>query len=197
MASRIDDLLQRIATLEHELEDEFARVHHRWRYRIAAGRVRFERDARLAHRRLRQSIPRFIRESSPLNLVTALVIYSLIVPIALTDLWVTVYQRLCFPIYGIALVRRSAFIVINRHHHFDHRRNLLEKDPARLRAWHGYSGQRMTSRPARIAPAMATTTPPVTRRNGAVPSTIARVAFRKQLTITPTAIAAAATAGAI
>jgi hypothetical protein len=116
MASRIDDLLQRIATLEHELEDEFARVHHRWRYRIAAGRVRFERDARLAHRRLRQSIPRFIRESSPLNLVTAPVIYSLIVPIALTDLWVTVYQRLCFPIYGIALVHRSAFIVIDRHH---------------------------------------------------------------------------------
>ena len=165
MASRIDDLLQRIATLERELEDEFARVHHHWHYRIAAGRVRFERDARLAHKRLRQSIPRFIRESSPLNLVTAPVIYSLIVPIALADLWVTVYQRLCFPIYGIALVRRSAFIVIDRHHHFDHRRNLLEKITARLRASRRYSGQRMTSRPARIAPAMATTTPPVTRRN--------------------------------
>ena len=116
MASRIDDLLQRIAQLERELEDEFSRVRQQWHYRIEAGRVRFAHDARLAHERLKQSIPRFIRESSPLNLMTAPIIYSLIVPIALVDLWITAYQRVCFPIYGISRVRRSAFIVIDRHH---------------------------------------------------------------------------------
>lgn len=116
MASRMDDLLQRITQLEGELENEFSRARDRWRYRVEAGRVRFERDARLAHKRLKQSIPRFIRESSPLNLMTAPVIYSLIVPIALLDLWISAYQRVCFPIYGISRVRRSGFIVIDRQH---------------------------------------------------------------------------------
>jgi len=116
MPSRIDDLLHRIAQLEHELENELVRARDRWRYRIDAGRIRFERDARLAHKRLKQSIPRFIRESSPLNLMTAPVIYSLIVPIVIVDLWITAYQRICFPVYGIARVRRSRYIVIDRHH---------------------------------------------------------------------------------
>lgn len=116
MPSRIDDLLRHIAQLERELEDEFNRARDRWRYRIEAGRIRFEREARLAHTRLKQSIPRYIRESSPLNLLTAPVIYSLIVPIALLDLWMSAYQAACFPIYGIAPVRRSLYIVIDRHH---------------------------------------------------------------------------------
>ena len=116
MPSRIDDLLERITQLEREVEIELNRARAEWRYRIEAGRVRFERDVRLAHDRLKQSIPAFIRESSPVNLLTAPIIYSLIAPIALLDLWITLYQALCFPLYGIARVRRSTYIVIDRHH---------------------------------------------------------------------------------
>src|SRR4029079_2678571 len=47
---------------------------------------------------------------------TAPIIYSLVVPVAILDLWITVYQQLCFPVYGIARVRRSGYIVIDRHH---------------------------------------------------------------------------------
>ena len=43
-------------------------------------------------------------------------IYSLIVPIALLDLWITAYQAICFRMYGIARVRRSGYIVIDRQH---------------------------------------------------------------------------------
>jgi hypothetical protein len=116
MPSRIDDLLAHIARLDRELETELNRTRDEWHYRLVAGRIRFERDVRLAHQRLKQSIPRFIRESSPLNLVTAPVIYSLVVPIALLDVWMSIYQGICFPIYGIAHVRRSSYIVIDRQH---------------------------------------------------------------------------------
>jgi len=116
MPSRIDDLLTHIAQLERELETELDRARDEWRYRLVAGRIRFERDVRLAHKRLKQSVPRFIRESSPLNLLTALVIYSLVVPIVLLDVWITIYQGICFPIYGIGYVRRSSYIVIDRQH---------------------------------------------------------------------------------
>ena len=116
MTSRIDDLLEHIAKLERELEAEVDQRRARWRYRIEAGRIRFEREVRLAHRRLKQSVPRFLRESSIPNLLTAPLIYSLVVPIALLDAWMSLYQTICFRIYGIARVRRSKYIVIDRQH---------------------------------------------------------------------------------
>lgn len=116
MLPRIDDLLARIAHLEAEVEAELNRARDKWRYSIGAGRIRFERDLRLAHLRLKQSIPAFIRESRPLNVLAAPLIYSMILPIALLDLWMTVYQTVCFPMYGIARVRRSSYVVIDRHH---------------------------------------------------------------------------------
>ena len=116
MPSRIDDLLEQIAVMEHELEAEFNRARDQWRYRLEAGRVRFEHEARLAHRRLKQSIPRFLRESSVSNLLTAPLIYSLVLPIALLDIWITLYEAICFRAYGIARVRRSTYVVIDRHH---------------------------------------------------------------------------------
>jgi hypothetical protein len=116
MSSRIDDLHDRISVLERELEAEFTRVQTRWHYTIESGRVRFEREVRLAHQRLKQSIPRFLRESQLRSVLTAPVIYSLIAPVALLDLWVTIYQAICFRVYGIALVKRSVYIVIDRQH---------------------------------------------------------------------------------
>ena len=116
LPSRLDELLDHIARLEREVEAEIDRARTKWRYRIEAGRVRFAREARLAHRRLRQGVPRFLRESNLVSLLTAPVIYSMVVPIALLDAWVSLYQAICFRGYGIAPVRRSAYIVIDRQH---------------------------------------------------------------------------------
>jgi len=114
--TRIDDLLQRMATLEREIDLELDLVRSTWRYRIEKGRIRFERDVREAHRRLRRSIPRYLRESQILSILTAPVIYAMIIPIAFLDAWVSLYQAICFRAYGIARVKRSAYIVIDRHH---------------------------------------------------------------------------------
>lgn len=116
MPPHIDDLLTRIAQLEREVENELSRAREEWRYRVDAGRVRFERDVRLIHTRFKQSIPRFLRESSPLNILTAPIIYAMVAPLAILDASFSVYQSVCFPIYGISRVRRSAYIVIDRHH---------------------------------------------------------------------------------
>jgi len=116
MTSRIDDLLEEIATLERELEREFNQARKRWHYRIEAGRVRFGHEIRAAHLRLKQSVPRFLRESQPSTLITAPVVYSMIVPITLLDIWVSAYQAICFRVYGIPRVKRSEYVVIDRHH---------------------------------------------------------------------------------
>jgi hypothetical protein len=116
MTKRTDELLEQIALLEREFEDELNRARAELRYRIVAGRVRFGREVRVLHQRAKQGIPRFLRESSILNLLTAPIIYSMIVPVGLLDLWITLYQAACFPAYGIARVRCSTYIVIDRQH---------------------------------------------------------------------------------
>jgi len=41
-------------------------------------------------------------------------IWSLIIPLAITDLWVEIYHHICFPLYGIPLVKRKNYIKIDR-----------------------------------------------------------------------------------
>lgn len=49
-------------------------------------------------------------------IVTAPVIYALIAPLFLLDLFVTAYQAVCFPVYGILKVRRGDYLVFDRYH---------------------------------------------------------------------------------
>jgi hypothetical protein len=50
----------------------------------------------------------------PLVALTSPIIYSLIVPFALADLWVSLYQTLCFPVYRMRPVERAAFFKLDR-----------------------------------------------------------------------------------
>jgi len=87
---------------------------HRWQSRVRRGRVWFDRELREAHRRLRQSIPVYILEGNFLSLLTAPVIYSLLLPLFLLDAWVTLYQSVCFPIYRISRVPRRRYFALDR-----------------------------------------------------------------------------------
>jgi hypothetical protein len=74
-----------------------------------------ERDVRRAQRRLRQGIPSYLLQSGPLNVLAAPIIYSMIIPIALLDAWISLYQWICFPLFRIRRVQRRDYIVVDRH----------------------------------------------------------------------------------
>ena len=114
MTTRLRHILEHMRELERQMERELTVARDEWGYRFEAKRIRFEPDVALRHRQLKQSIPRFLRDGSWFNLATTPIIYSLAIPFALLDLWVTAYQYLCFPIYGIARVDRGRFIGIDR-----------------------------------------------------------------------------------
>ncbi|MDP6581307.1 MAG: hypothetical protein QF681_11675 [Vicinamibacterales bacterium] len=115
MASRLSAILDGIHELETQMERELIVAHDEWGYRFEKKRVHFDHDIRRRHRRLRRNIPRFLLEGSKLNMLTAPLIYSLLLPFAVLDAWVTLYQWSCFPIYGILRVPRASFVVIDRH----------------------------------------------------------------------------------
>ena len=113
--SSVERISHRLRDVEADLSREARAQQRRWHFRVHRGRIWFAREVRHAHREFRQSIPSFIREGSFLNLLTAPIIYTLILPFALLDLWVTAYQWICFPVYGIARVRRRTYFAIDRH----------------------------------------------------------------------------------
>ncbi len=104
----------RLREAADDITREVEEQQQRWRYQVRRGRVWFDDEAQRAHRQLRQSIPAYIRDGSIRSLISAPIIYSLIVPLALLDLWVSAYQWICFPIYGIARVRRRPYFAVDR-----------------------------------------------------------------------------------
>lgn len=115
MSPYVDRVVARIRDAEDELARDVREQQQRWRYRVRRGRIWFDEEARRAHNQLKQSVPAFLREASVLNLLTTPIVYSLLLPLLLLDLWATVYQRACFPVYGVAPVPRRQYFVIDRH----------------------------------------------------------------------------------
>ena len=50
------------------------------------------------------------------NILVAPVIWSVLFPAFLLDLFVSLYHAICFPVYGIPKIKRSDYIVLDRGH---------------------------------------------------------------------------------
>lgn len=109
------DLLARIASLEQELADELHAQGERLQYRVQGRRVEFSHAVADAQRSMRMGIGRWLLQSRPQSLLSVPFIYGMILPLALLDLAVSCYQFACFPLYGIARVRRADYFVLDRH----------------------------------------------------------------------------------
>src|ERR1700712_4436533 len=116
MSAHTDLLMEKLRSIESEIEAELTKRREALRFRIENRKVIFEQDVRRLHRAIKVRSARYFIDANPLIVLTAPLIYSLIVPIALADLWVMAYQALCFPIYKIPKVRRRDYLVFDRHH---------------------------------------------------------------------------------
>lgn len=115
MNERIAQLLGQMAALEEELRSAVHDQESRMFFQIKGKRVEFERSVREAHRKLKKNFFRWLVTNRPQNLITGPIIYGMILPLMMFDFFVSFYQWACFPIYGIAKVRRSDYIVFDRH----------------------------------------------------------------------------------
>ncbi|MEE4300749.1 MAG: hypothetical protein V2J24_15020 [Pseudomonadales bacterium] len=115
MNEEIRALVGKIAALEEELRDRLHEQETRVLYELDGRRVRFSAEVAAAQRRLRVGTLRWLAGSNLRNLLSAPFIYGLVLPFALIDLAVTVYQHVCFRLYRIPLVRRSRYVLVDRH----------------------------------------------------------------------------------
>jgi hypothetical protein len=116
MNPRVSEILQRIRELEAELEMELESRRDALHVRFEHQRVHFEQEILQRQRQFRIGVLEYIRRADLRNKVTAPIIYSMVVPLVLLDLSVTLYQLLCFPLYRIEWVRRRDYMAFDRRH---------------------------------------------------------------------------------
>jgi len=115
MSEKLDALLGQMQQLEKELLRELSRKETEFFYRVEKKQAHFTAEARARHQQFKLRLHRYLINSRLTVVVTTFVIWTVLLPIALLDLLVSVYQFVCFPIYEIPKVSRSDYLLFDRH----------------------------------------------------------------------------------
>lgn len=117
-SQKLHEILERLhATqleLEQELDRKLADKREQFQYSLLRGKVVFERGMHRYLKTHRIKLWRYIVNAPLAHLISAPIIYSVIVPLVMLDISLTVYQHICFRLYKIPRVRRADHIIIDR-----------------------------------------------------------------------------------
>ena len=117
--STLEEILERLRQTQQELEHELDRLleekRQQFQYHLQRGKVVFEQNVQRWQRQYRTGIWLYLRETPIPVLLSAPVVYAMVVPLAVLDVSLTLYQHICFRIYRIPRVCRRDYLVIDRH----------------------------------------------------------------------------------
>ena len=113
--NKLEQIIADIRALQQQLLFELQQKQDEYYYIIRGKRVRFQEETRRYHKTLAKSLRSYLADAPLLFILTSPIIYACLLPALLMDLVVSIYQAICFPIYGIPRVRRSQYFIIDRH----------------------------------------------------------------------------------
>jgi len=116
MNEKIREIIKNIRELEDELRALLYEQQTSFSYKIAGKRIEFEKSIREAHKKLKISWFYWFITINPKHLLSAPFIYGLIVPLLIFDVGVSVYQSICFRLYGIKTVKRADYFIFDHQH---------------------------------------------------------------------------------
>jgi hypothetical protein len=114
MNSNISALWAKMRELQDELDNEMVRRREELRYSLHEKKVIFDQLVERQHLKYRAGLIGYVFNSRILVVLISPVIYSMIIPLVCVDLFFSVYQHLCFPIYKINTVNRSDYLIFDR-----------------------------------------------------------------------------------
>ena len=112
---KLEQIVAEIKKLEQELFAELQKKQDEYFYVIKDKKIQFEKETRKYHRTLATRWHVYLANAPILHILTAPLIWACIIPAVILDLVVSTYHAVCFRVYGIPLVRRDDYIVIDRH----------------------------------------------------------------------------------
>ncbi len=118
MKTRADEIIQQIKELEDELFKEFQKKQQEFFYEVKNKKIKFKQDVIEDGKSMLVSSIKYLSSFSFLVILTIPFIWMMIIPAIITDIFVTIYQAICFPIYKIPKVNRSDYVIIDRYNLF-------------------------------------------------------------------------------
>lgn len=115
MENEIDDLVRRLVRLEDEIERKLVAQRDQFHYRLDEKRAVFEEEVLRQHKQIKTGLLTFLQKSPLATVVVTPAVYGLILPIALLDLGVTIFQLVCFTAWGMERIKRSNYVIVDRH----------------------------------------------------------------------------------
>jgi len=113
--NKLQELMKEIKQLEAELLEEIQKKEDDLLYNIKGKKVIFEAETKRLHKKYITRLHTYIFDASILNVLTAPFIWLCLFPAILLDAIVSLFQAVCFPVYGIPKVSRKEYIVVDRY----------------------------------------------------------------------------------
>ena len=116
MNPQIQEFLKRIQLLEAAIEQEAKHRRQQWEADFEERKVRFEKEVLAQQKRFKEGLLGYVFSAEWRHVLSIPFIYPVLLPMLLLDVFVTLYQWVCFPLYRIPRVRRSDYWVFDRTH---------------------------------------------------------------------------------
>jgi len=114
MNKTIQEILNKIASLEKELQDEIEKEEKKIGLCFEEGKICFNKELIQTQKNHLEDLFTYLKNAPILYVITAPIIYGLIIPAIILDISVSIYQAINFRVYKIAMVKRSDYIVFDR-----------------------------------------------------------------------------------
>jgi hypothetical protein len=114
----IHEILEKIRKLEDDLEEELKKRETKLSYTIKNGKAHFEEHVIKEGKAKITSSLKYLSSLPVLVILTIPFIWAMIIPVVLIDIFVTIYQWICFPVYKIPKVKRSEYVILDRYRLF-------------------------------------------------------------------------------
>ncbi len=114
MQDNIKNILEEIETLKTKLKEEIVAKEKHIAYEIEHGRIHFSDEVLRTQREKLTHFLQFIKEAPLLHILSAPIVYMMIIPAVILDIFLFVYVLVIFPIYKFPKIKRSDYIVFDR-----------------------------------------------------------------------------------
>ncbi|MDD5406864.1 MAG: hypothetical protein PHE73_08020 [Sulfurovaceae bacterium] len=108
---KVAQLVEKIKSLEAELELELHEKFENFNCEITQKRE----ELRAIYKRDKENWFVYLMNAPVLYVLSVPIIWACLIPAFFLDIVVSLYQATCFPIYKISKVKRSDYIIVDRH----------------------------------------------------------------------------------
>lgn len=114
MNSKISEILKDIANKKKELLKEYEKLKDKYGFTILKWKIIFKSDIAKRNKLFKENLFRYILSARVRHLLSAPFIYAMIIPTIILDIFLFVYQQICFRLYDIPFVKRSDYVTLDR-----------------------------------------------------------------------------------